>query len=157
ACLRPTADGVARSREQIDALLVARIRRDVDLGIRADGGAGLTPETIGRSVGLSRSRLYALMKPHGGVRRFVQNRRLLHVHAALATPGEHGPVMALAERSGFSSHAHLSRAFRQHFGYSPSDVREHPAAVLRSRAGLPGAADGEATAGFDDWIRTLRG
>lgn len=156
ACLRPTADGIARSREQIDALLVARIRREVDQGIRADGGAGLTPEAIGRSVGLSRSRLYALMKPHGGVRRFVQARRLLHVHAALATPGEHGSVMALAERFGFSSHAHLSRAFRQHFGYSPSDVRGHPVAVLQARAAL-GGATGDDAPGFDDWIRTLRG
>lgn len=157
ACLHPTADALARSRAQFDSLLAARIRRTVDDCIRVDGGAGITPDSLGRAVGLSRSRLYALLKPHGGVRRFVQARRLLHVHAALAVPGQRSSIMALAERYGFSSHAHLSRAFRQHYGYSPSDVREHPVAVLRSRAATTGTGEDGAAAGFDDWIRTLRG
>jgi AraC-like DNA-binding protein len=156
ACLRPSADALAHSRAQVDALLVARIRRHVDQGIRADGGAGITPDSLGRGLGVSRSRLYALLKPHGGVRRFIQGRRLLWVHAALAAPGSRKSIMALAERYGFGSHAHLSRAFRQQYGYSPSDVREHPAAILQSRAAVSPAGAGAAP-GFDDWIRALRG
>ena len=65
--------------------------------------------------------------------------------------------MALAERYGFSSHAHLSRAFRLHFGYTPSDVRGDPAIVLKSRSAGATVATQAGVPGFDDWIRSLRG
>lgn len=153
----PVAGGAARAAGIGRTQRRSHAREDPrDRGIHDNGGAGITPESIGRALGVSRSRLYALLKPHGGVRRFVQGRRLLWVHAALAAPGPRKSIMALAERYGFGSHAHLSRAFRQQFGYSPSDVREHPAAILRSRAALPLSGNQGTAPGFDDWIRALR-
>lgn len=156
ACLRPGTGTVEQARMQLDDLLLARARRFVDAWIDAPPRDGeISADDICRAIGTSRSRLYALFKPQGGVRRHVQGRRLARLHAALAHPGQQASIMVLAERHGFSSHAHLSRLFRRRYGYSPSDVRAHPATMLQARArAFPDV--GNAGPGFDDWIRSLR-
>src|SRR5690606_17113589 len=155
ACLQPAASGEARARAQDDAFLLERAKRHVERQLDATGDdavALLQVDAICRSVGASRSRLYALFQPHGGVRQYIQHRRLMRVHRALADPCGRDPIMRLAERHGFSSHAHLSRLFQKHFGYSPSDVRADPTIALLARA----AAGVETQQpGFDDWVRTL--
>src|SRR5690606_40144824 len=93
-------------------------------------------------------------KRERGVHHYTLERRLLRVHRALAAPRDGRPIMALAERYGFASHAHLSRQFRQRFGYSPSEVRGNRARVLRMRAKVEDA--GGNSPRFDDWVRTLR-
>ena len=157
ACLRPTAAHVEQSRVELDGLLLGRARRYIDARMEAPGGVEVGPLDICRAVGVSRSRLYALFQPQGGVRRYVQARRLAHVHAALADPVERRSIMQLAERFGFGSHAQLSREFRHRYGYRPSDVRAQPAAVLQARAARGAGAGTRDVPGFDDWIRALRG
>lgn len=156
ACLRPSAGRAALARGQLDALLLARTRRHIDACLDAPLADGVEPAAICRAVGVSRSRLYALFKPQGGVHRYVQGRRLARVHAALADPGERRSIMMLAERFGFGSHAHLSRLFRARYGYSPSEVRALPGRVLQVRAERRAAGDRDGAPGFDDWIRALR-
>lgn len=157
ACLKPGLATAEQARPQLDHLLLARARRYIDAWIDAPPRPGeIAPDDICRAIGTSRSRLYALFKPQGGVRRYVQGRRLARLHAALAAPGEQASIMVLAERYGFSSHAHVSRLFRRRYGYSPSDVRAQPAMVLRQRARLAAGAPADDDAGFDDWIRALR-
>ena len=154
ACLLPTAGNLDQARAEIEALQLSRIRDYID---RQLASPALSADDICTAVGLSRSNLYQLFKPHGGVRHYIQERRLLRVHAALADPLETRSIMALATDNGFSSHAHLSRAFRQRFGYSPSDVRQHPASALHRRSAmLDNVAHGHEAPGFDDWVRTLR-
>ena len=158
ACLRPSADAAAAARPHLDPLLLARARRYIDVCLDDPRAGELTPDALCRAIGTSRSRLFELFKPRGGVRRYVQGRRLARLHAALADPAQQASIMALAERYGFASHAHASRLFRQHYGYSPSDVRADPALVLRARAAPRGSisSGGSDPAGFDDWIRELR-
>lgn len=156
ACLRPTAEHAECARPQLDGLLLARARRHIDACLDAPQGDGIDPAAICRAIGVSRSRLYALFKPQGGVYRYVQSRRLARVHAALADPGHRHSIMVLAERFGFSSHAHLSRLFRARYGYNPSDVRAHPGRALHARAGRQAAGTHAGAPGFDDWIRALR-
>ncbi|HEX7048549.1 MAG TPA: helix-turn-helix domain-containing protein [Gammaproteobacteria bacterium] len=154
ACLLPTTGNLEQARHEIEALQLARIRRFIDQQL---GSHELSADDICRAMSLSRSHLYQLFKTHGGVRKYIQTRRLLRIHAALANPAETRSIMALAENFGFASHAHLSRAFRLHFGYSPSDLRHHPVEALHRRSDTLGPAlhehDGP---GFDDWVRTLR-
>ncbi|MBN1240011.1 MAG: helix-turn-helix domain-containing protein [Gammaproteobacteria bacterium] len=154
ACIAPSADSAERAREQIDSLRLEQISRLVD---RELSSPGLSADGICSSLAISRTRLYEILKPFGGVRRYVQHRRLMRVHAALADPAETGPIMELGLRYGFTSHAHLTRAFREHFGYNPSDVRRDAGAVLRARASTaPVPAERKSGPGFDDWIRALR-
>lgn len=157
ACLRSTDGTSQRPRAHVDELMLARARRFVEAWIDAPPcDRELTADDICCATGTSRSRLYVLFKPQGGVRRYVQGRRLARLHSALADPGERASIMVLAERHGFSSHAHLCRLFRRRYGYSPGELRAKPALVLKARAtqGMPDAAnDGP---GFGDWIRTLR-
>lgn len=161
ACLRPDAGTVAAARPLVDPLLFVRARRHIDACLDDPRLGEPTPAALCRAIGTSRSRLYALFKPRGGVRHYVQGRRLARLHAALADPREQASIMVLAERFGFASHAHASRLFRQRYGYRPSDVRADPASVLQARAAgaSPGRAESEyapGAAGFDDWIRALR-
>ena len=82
-------------------------------------------------MGISRSRLYRLFEPYGGVNHYIQHRRLLHAYAALADPNDHRRILDIAEERGFDDAAEFSRAFRREFGYSPSEVR------AASKAGRP--------------------
>lgn len=159
ACIRPTAEQQERAKDQIRALQLQQVTRFIDDRVAC---RDLSPETICAAVGLSRTSLYALLKPCGGVRRYVQTRRLQRVHAALADPNEIRPLMEIAECHGFTSHAHMTRAFRAHFGYPPSEVRRLGGTVLRARAPSPEPYDHlEGTIPIsnpllDDWIRRLR-
>lgn len=159
ACVLPSAGNLDRARDALDPLLLGRIRCYIDQRIDAAGAAHeIAPEDICAAMALSRSKLYALFKPCGGVRRYIQHRRLQRIHAALANPAERRSIMILAERYGFGSHAHLSRAFRLHYGYSPSEARHDPGALLRARvvAAATQAQQRHNTPGFDDWVRSLR-
>lgn len=50
--------------------------------------------------------------------------RLDRAHAMLADPGQrHRRVLEIALDSGFDDVSAFSRAFRRHFGLTPSDVR----------------------------------
>ena len=78
---------------------------------------------IRRALGLSRSALYWLFEPYGGVAAYLLERRLARVRALLADRREHRRISELAFAHGFASEAHFSRAFRRCFGLTPSDVR----------------------------------
>lgn len=55
---------------------------------------------------------------------FVSGARLDRAHAMLADPGQrHRRVLEIALDSGFDDVSAFSRAFRRHFGLTPSDVR----------------------------------
>ncbi|HEX7079465.1 MAG TPA: helix-turn-helix domain-containing protein [Gammaproteobacteria bacterium] len=154
ACIVPSAETRERAREQIDALQMQRVTDLIDRNLCSPD---LSPGSICAALGISRTRLYDLMKPRGGVHKYIQTRRLIRVHALLADPAERRPIMEIAACYGFTSHAHLTRAFRRHFGYNPSDVRFEGAARLRARApSRVRIAAGEGPS-FDDWIRALRG
>lgn len=154
ACLLPSAANLERAQTEIEPLLFQKARRYIDQRL---GTPELSPQTICLGLGIPRTQLYELFKTSGGVQRYIQKRRLLRIHAALADPTEHRSIMALAETYGFSSHAHVSRSFKQHFGYSPSDVRHDPAILQSNITGMAAGKTGNDNApGFDDWIRTLR-
>ena len=80
---------------------------------------------ICKMAGASRSSLYRMFEPYGGVVRYIQRQRLRQAHERLADPACMRTVSMLANDYCFSDSSTFSRAFRQEFGYSPTDLRKH--------------------------------
>ncbi|TKT69088.1 helix-turn-helix domain-containing protein [Aquamicrobium sp. LC103] len=120
ACVAPSRERLEEASTSISNMLLERARcyiqanlHDPDLDLK-----GLLHE-----LGISRSRLYRLFEPTGGVMRYIQHRRLVAAHVALADANDRRRILEIAESCCFSDGAEFSRAFRREFGYSPSEVR----------------------------------
>lgn len=84
----------------------------------------LSPEKIACQVPCSRSRLFGLYKPEGGVQRYISRRRLHAAFRELAEPvSRDRTVSTIADAWGFGSSASFCRAFRNEFGISPTEAR----------------------------------
>jgi AraC-like DNA-binding protein len=90
----------------------------------------LTLAAIAREAGASPYHLCRLFRRATGlsIHRYVNRLRLLE---ALDRVGTGADLAAIALDAGFSSHSHLSTAFRREFGAAPSRVLPGPAASLR--------------------------
>lgn len=108
----------------IGLLVLERARQIVrqNLAVRQFG-----PAQLGRLLGVSRSKLYRLFEPGGGVAAFIQRERLNHAMALLTDPTENRSVNTIAAEVGFADHSTFSRAFRRAFGISPSEARDRSA------------------------------
>jgi AraC-like DNA-binding protein len=74
--------------------------------------------------GLSRSVVYRVFQPHGGLNRYMLASRLRRVRRLLLD-GDDRSIAEIAYACGFVSPAHFNREFRRVFGVTPSDVRRH--------------------------------
>lgn len=83
----------------------------------------LNPARISEALGVSRSTLYRLFEPLGGVTAYIWERRLHLARAALLDPKRGRRISEIAFQCGFSSEAHFSRSFRKAFNIRPSDLR----------------------------------
>jgi AraC-like DNA-binding protein len=120
ACILPSAEHKMLAREQIDCGLSESVRRVIQAQLQSPQ---LRPAAVGRMLGISRSQLYRLFERTGGVARYIQCQRLLRIGALLSDPANQRPIAAIAADFCFEDASSFSRAFRQEFGYSPSDVR----------------------------------
>lgn len=93
------------------------------------GSVTLRPARLCRLAGVSRSNLYRMFEPYGGVARYIQTRRLQHIHDILSDPGCTRPIISIANDYCFYDSTALSRAFRREFGYSPTDLRRSATAT----------------------------
>ncbi|MCX5402312.1 helix-turn-helix domain-containing protein [Streptomyces sp. NBC_00102] len=102
--------------------LVLRIRGHIDGKL---GDPNLSPELIARTHHISVRYLHRLFEGEGTtVGRLIQQRRLEECARELARRGRTSPtVSAVAQRWGFVSPAHFSRAFRTAYGLSPREWR----------------------------------
>lgn len=83
----------------------------------------LSPTLICRQFGLSRSALYRLFEPIGGIAACIRNRRLECARRHLMAAGEgRGSVARLALSVGFPSDSAFARAFRTRYGVVPSEA-----------------------------------
>jgi AraC-like DNA-binding protein len=80
---------------------------------------------ICKMAGASRSNLYRMFEPYGGVVRYIQQQRLRRAHERLADPTCTRTIKLIANDYCFSDSSTFGRAFRQEFGYSPTDLRRH--------------------------------
>jgi len=149
-CLSSSA-ATKRMAEQHSVGLMERARRYIHQNLASPE---LTPDSLCHELGISRTRLYQLFEPSGGVLHYIRRRRLLASHAALSDPGNDERILEIAEAAGFDTPANFSRAFKTEFGYSPREARELGAS-WRGAGGaspIPGDADT-----FEAWLAGLGG
>ncbi len=128
ACVSPSADHIKAAEGPIANVLLERARQLVQCRLL---DPKLGSELVRRELGISRTRLYNLFEPFGGVMHYIQHRRLLSAYAALTDPNERRLIFQIAEERGFSDGAEFGRAFKRAFGHSPSEVRN------RGGGGIP--------------------
>lgn len=105
----------------VEKMLLASAQRFV---IQNLSDPDLSPETVRDHIGVSRSLLYKVFEPVGGVSAFIQARRLDQAFDAITGDQAHQQTLAeIGYRAGFRSDAHFSRAFRARFGMTPGRLR----------------------------------
>ncbi|GLS39410.1 hypothetical protein GCM10010869_50070 [Mesorhizobium tianshanense] len=150
ACLAPPGEHDAAAEQLVSVALMERARRYVQNNLDA---ADLTPDSMCRALGVSRSRLYQLFEPSGGVLHYIQRRRLLAAHAALSDPADSRRIIDITEAVGFTSAANFSRAFSKEFGYSPREARTAVAWLRPARSAS--FAEHDKTHSFEGWLKAL--
>lgn len=146
------ADGLGRPIERAPVFLT--IRRYIDAQI---GSPHLGVEDLCRRFGLSRSGLYRLFAPLGGVAEHIRRRRLSRAYRDLTAAAHDGiRVSEIAYRYGYASPASFTQAFRAEFGVSPTDVKAGGVRPVRAvGSGLPtGLPEGDWDE-FYDWVLKL--
>jgi AraC-like DNA-binding protein len=129
-----SAEALAEAHPQIALPQLEKARRVVQVGLRSPN---LGPHTLCREVAMSRSALYRLLEPQGGVVRFIQRARLTAARDILRDPVGGASISSIAEDFCFSSPGAFSRAFRLEFGCSPRDVRDARQVSLTNRSERP--------------------
>jgi AraC-like DNA-binding protein len=116
-----SAPGVLDSEDTcFDLPRMRHIRDIIDKNL---GSWNLHTGRICKLAGVSRSSLYRMFEPYGGVVRYVQRQRLRRAHDLLADPTCIRKISLIANDYCFSDSSTFSRAFRQEFGYSPRDLK----------------------------------
>nr|WP_314073832.1 helix-turn-helix domain-containing protein [uncultured Roseococcus sp.] len=129
-CAGVTRTDLDAFRGVVDAAEFGRIRRIIRENL---GSAKLNPVTLSRRAGMSRTALYRLFEAEDGVAAYIRRERLRLIYRQLTDPQDRRSISAVAEGMGFFDPSAFSRAFRQEFGSTPSDVRE------AARLGTPAA------------------
>lgn len=120
ACVSPSADHLEMASHPIAITLLDRAQKIIQAKL-CDSTLGAL--TLERELGVSRSRLYRMFEAFGGVKHYIQHRRLLDAHATLANPNDQRRILDIAEQLCFTDGTEFSRAFKREFGYSPTEVR----------------------------------
>lgn len=94
----------------------------------------VSAEELSAEFNISRSQVFRLFEPEGGVASALTKRRMNRAAQTLAqAKPERGIVAKVAEANGYREQSHFNRAFRRHFGFRPSDIlgaaRPHSASV----------------------------
>lgn len=120
ACFAPNPDRLAEAHVAIASTVLERARQAIHRQLYSPS---LSPDSLCRQLGISRSKLYLLFEPLRGVGRYIQRQRLLAAHRELSDLASTRNIAELAEQLCFSDAATFSRAFRNEFGCAPSDIR----------------------------------
>jgi AraC-like DNA-binding protein len=147
AAITPSIDTLGMARQAIEGALLRQTKQYIATQLL---NPDLSAESICGAMRFSRATLYRIFEPLGGVSQYIKSRRLGRVHRLLSSATRRIPLEVIAADHGFKTAAHFSRAFREQFGCSPSEVQQHGLAVPRT------VAAGVSSARFDDVLRQIQ-
>lgn len=106
------------------AAILYRVYQTIE---RKLGDPDLAPAKVADAEGISERYLQKLFEGTGSsFTHYIRERRLQRTWADLSNPAEaHHSISEIAYRSGFNDSAYFSRAFRNRFGLSPREFRQH--------------------------------
>lgn len=129
--------------------LLSRIKRYILDNLR---DPMLGPETIVSQQGVSRTRLYEMFEPEGGVFAYIRAMRLKAAFDALRDPRQASrSVYDIALEAGYRSDAAFCRAFKSTFEATPSMVRASAVIVAEADARQAFGIDRS----YEAWLRNL--
>lgn len=106
----------------VTAALACQVRSFIEGHL---GDLELAPEALAARFGLSRATIYRMFVNDGGVRRYVQRRRLMRARIDLIRPAQrHRTVAQIGAAAGYARAQDFARAYRREFGVSPGEERE---------------------------------
>ncbi|MFH6782232.1 MULTISPECIES: AraC family transcriptional regulator [Methylobacterium] len=119
ALVRPSLEAGARASRPLDAARLRTAKRFLHDHLCAP----LRIDAMAKALGMSRSQLYRVFEPEGGIARYLARQRLAAIRTALDDPLERRSIGEIGEAYGFGSSLRLDRAFRQAYGVTPRDYR----------------------------------
>ncbi len=134
-----------------DVALIEQALQVIDDSLQT---SNLTPLRVAAALGWSRSTLYRVLEPLGGVGAVVRQRRLARAAQAVVAQAQ-GPLSArkLAAEHGFASESHFNRAFRARFGLTPRAL--HDLVRRGDKLGLLTQAVRAGQAASEPWLEYL--
>ncbi|MCR9195121.1 MAG: helix-turn-helix domain-containing protein [Hyphomonas sp.] len=100
------------------------IRQFIEVNLEAPE---LNTSLVLKNFGVSRAGLFRMFEKYGGVRSYINERRLVRAALDLAqAPTRRGSVTETADRWGFSSDANFVRAIKARFGTTPGALFQSP-------------------------------
>ncbi|WP_051960850.1 helix-turn-helix domain-containing protein [Devosia riboflavina] len=137
ACTAPGRDALAEAMPALQATQLERAKRLIRQNLLSPR---LTVRELCRQLGMSRTALYRLFEPMGGVVQYIRLARLQDAHRALSSGADMRPIHEIAAERGFLEPSEFSRAFRRQFGYSPSEARHEGRSIPSRSPGPPTAS-----------------
>jgi AraC-like DNA-binding protein len=130
ACVAPSADRLAMAKTSLHAARLQKVRRAILQNLFSPD---LDAKILSRELGISRSNLYRLLEPEGGVSNYIKHLRLSECYEQLSDPLNTQSIGEIAQNLQILDRSSFGRSFRQKFGVTPREVRE------ASRAGATAA------------------
>jgi AraC-like DNA-binding protein len=144
-------EGVLARDEGAGAALLAKALALID---RELGNPDLSPALVEAGLPLSRSGLYRLFEPLGGVSAAILQRRLERTMKALLNGKSAKPALRTIVRAhGFQNEEQLTRSFRARFGLTPHQF--HAMVRRKDYAGLAAQAERAGFANLQAWIEAF--
>ena len=120
ACITLGADDRKLAERHIKTTKLEVAKRYIDANIM---DMRLSMEHVRLHIAVSRRHLYELFEEEGGIFNYMKRKRFLAAYNMLANPKETLRITDIAEMFGYAEASGFSKAFKQEFGCSPSDVR----------------------------------
>lgn len=148
ACLNGAANDNPDQISGVAMAQVTKVRRFIEGHLDRPS---LSANWIAGQVGVSRSRLYTLFEPFGGVANYIRDRRLRKALLELAQPNIiRRTIYDIALSAGYTSDTAFSRAFRERYGASPNEVRNGAFVTSRENT-TPDGLDRR----YETWLNRL--
>ncbi|MEX0300712.1 MAG: helix-turn-helix transcriptional regulator, partial [Kordiimonas sp.] len=130
ASLGKMPDTVALAENTINQAVLLSVKKFIRQQLH---NPALTPDMIAHYIGISRASLFRLCKPLGGIKNFIKQQRIIHARRLLNNPGNMESVKSIAYNLGFNSPSSFARAYKQHFGFTPTETRDLFLETIRGR------------------------
>jgi len=119
------------ARAAVRAAVYGQVRRHVEANLH---DPDLSPESVLKSLHLSRASVYRLFEHEGGLAAYIRSRRL-RMAADELVRFPHMEVQDIASGLGFNSASSFTRAFRRAFDIAPGELHEYARLHQREHAG----------------------